>query len=157
MFGFKKKKVELKSPITGKVINLERVPDPVFAEKMMGGGLAFDFKNSMVSAPCDGIIVVIAETKHAVGLRAENGAEILIHVGLDTVNFNGKGFKSFVKEGSKVKSGDPLLKVDREFFLSQDANLITPMVITNSSEYEFETVPNDTNVVANESIVIKFK
>lgn len=157
MFGFKKKKFELKSPVTGKIVNLDRVPDQIFASKMMGEGIAFDFDDSMVYAPCDGTILIVAETKHAVGIQAENGAEILIHVGLDTVNFQGNGFETFVKASMKVKCGDPLLSIDRNYFLSQNVNLITPMVITNSDKYEFEVISKETQVAAKETVIVKFK
>ncbi|SJZ49967.1 PTS sugar transporter subunit IIA [Anaerorhabdus furcosa] len=129
IFG-KKKIKELHAPVIGESVNLDNVPDQVFASRMMGEGMAFKFKGDTICSPCDAEVILIAKTKHAIGLNA-NGIEILIHVGLDTVNLNGQGFEVEVKVGDKVKQGDVLLKIDRSYMESQNMNLLTPMIITS--------------------------
>lgn len=130
---FKKKVYELYSPVIGKSILLEQVNDKVFAEKMMGDGLAFEFQGDSIYAPCSAKVVMIANTKHAIGLQ--NGdIEILIHVGLDTVNLNGIGLTSHVKTGSTVKRGDVLLTIDRKLMDEKQIDLTTPMIITSQGK-----------------------
>lgn len=131
MFKIYKKKVhELYSPVKGKSILLEQVNDKVFAEKLMGDGLAFEFQGDSIYAPFDAKVVMIANTKHAIGLQNDD-IEILIHVGLDTVNLNGIGLTSHVKTGSTVKRGDVLLTIDRKLMDEKQIDLTTPMIITS--------------------------
>jgi phosphocarrier protein FPr/phosphocarrier protein len=113
---------------------LEEVPDPVFAERILGDGLAIDPTGDTVHAPCDGMIASAA--KHAITLRAECGAEILIHVGLDTVALAGQGFIAHVKEGRSVRAGDPLLTFDLDLLARNAKSLISPIVITNGDDFE---------------------
>ncbi|MCD7894939.1 MAG: PTS glucose transporter subunit IIA [Erysipelotrichaceae bacterium] len=138
MFGFKKinKILELKSPVNGICIPLDEVNDKAFASGMIGEGCAFNFDGDTIYSPINGEILMVANTKHAIGLKARNGAEILIHVGLDTVNLNGEGLYVLVKKNQKVKQGDPILKVDLEIMKSNNIDLTTPMVITNSSNFK---------------------
>lgn len=137
MFGFnkKKKKVELVSPVNGKMINLKDVPDKVFASEMMGPGVAFISDDGKVYSPCDGELITVFPTKHALGIKANNGAELLLHFGLDTVELNGRGFTLEKEAGNKIKKGDLLLKVDIELLKSEDYKIDMPMIITNSNEY----------------------
>lgn len=102
---------KLFAPVNGKTIALENVPDKVFASKMMGDGIGFEYEGNTIYAPCDGKITLVANTLHAVGITSENGAEILIHIGLDTVSLNGKGFKKLINQGDKVKKGTPLIEI----------------------------------------------
>lgn len=97
------------SPADGAVMDLASVPDPVFSQKMMGDGIAVEPANGDIVSPVEGEVIQLFHTKHAVGIRTLSGAELLIHVGLDTVNMNGEGFEAHVKEGDKVKTGDLLL------------------------------------------------
>lgn len=127
---------EIKSPITGKVIALSEVKDPVFSSGAMGKGIAIEPKDNKVYAPFDGTIEFIAESKHAIGLLSESGAEILIHVGMDTVKMNGEGFNLKTKVGSKVKAGDLLLEFNIEAIEKAGYTVITPVVITNIDAYE---------------------
>ncbi|MEA4875856.1 MAG: PTS glucose transporter subunit IIA [Anaerorhabdus sp.] len=126
----KKKSKELYAPVVGEAVSLDCVPDQVFASRMMGEGVAFKFEGETICSPCDAEVVLVAKTKHAIGLES-NGLEILIHVGLDTVNLNGQGFKLCVKVGDKVKRGESLLKIDRNYMESKNIDLLTPMVITS--------------------------
>ena len=154
MFGFlKKKNVTLKSICIGKVIPIEQVEDKMFAEKMLGDGVGFQFEGNTIYAPCDGEIILAAPTNHAFGIKSENGAEILIHCGLDTVNLNGEGLKRFVKAGEKVKSGQKLLEVDVDFIKQKNISLTTPMILTSMESYSIEFIKNDGNVTLDDDIV----
>lgn len=157
MFSFlKKKPIVLYSPVNGEVMDLKDVPDQVFASKMMGDGVAFKLSEGIVYSPCDGVLQVVANTLHAYGFKSNNGAEILIHVGLDTVNLNGEGFELLVKQGTKVSAGDPIAKVDIEFIQSKGINLITPMVITNGDQFKFKLLKCESTDVKKETKVIEF-
>ncbi|WP_064091348.1 PTS sugar transporter subunit IIA [Rossellomorea aquimaris] len=119
------------SPLTGTVKPLEEVPDPVFSERMMGDGMAIDPTEGIVVSPVDGEIMQLFPTKHAVGIRAKNGAEILIHIGLETVSMEGEGFKAHVSEGAKVKTGDTLITFDLDLVNEKAKSTITPIILTN--------------------------
>ena len=123
----------LLAPIDGWVSALEEVPDPVFSQRILGDGLAIDPTAASVRAPCDGVVISCA--KHAVSLRASNGAEILIHVGLETVALHGQGFVGETAEGRSVKTGDPLLRFDLDFVFERAKSLISPIVLTNGDKF----------------------
>ena len=144
---------KLFAPANGKTIALENVPDKVFASKMMGDGMGFEYEGNTIYAPCDGKITLVANTLHAVGITSENGAEILIHIGLDTVSLNGKGFKKLINQGDKVKKGTPLIEIDRQFMKEQDINLITPMVVTNAANYEINVIDEGKDVTTEEEVI----
>ncbi len=144
---------KLFAPVNGKTIALENVPDKVFASKMMGDGIGFEYEGNTIYAPCDGKITLVANTLHAVGITSENGAEILIHIGLDTVSLNGKGFKKLINQGDKVKKGTPLIEIDRQFMKEQDINLITPMVVTNAANYEINVIDEGKDVTTEEKVI----
>ena len=127
---------EVKSPISGKVIELEKVDDPVFSSGAMGKGIAIEPMDNKVYAPFNGTIEFIAETKHAIGLLSEDGVEVLIHVGMDTVKMQGRGFNVKTSVNSKIKAGDLLLEFDRNAIEKEGYSLITPVVITNADNYE---------------------
>jgi len=126
----------LTAPLKGWIAPLDETPDAVFAERMLGDGLAIDPFGSTLHAPCDAVVTTVHRARHAVTLRAANGAEILIHVGLETVALNGEGFSVFVKEGQSVKAGDKLLGFDLDFLAQKARSLITPVVITNLDAFE---------------------
>lgn len=159
MLGIFKKNqsMDLYSPVDGKRIALENVPDQVFASKMMGDGVAFELEGNAICAPCNGKVTMIANTLHAIGITASNGAEILIHVGLDTVNLEGKGFKRFVEKGSRVRKGELLLEIDKVFMEEQAVDLTTPMVVTNGAEVTFVIEPSEDLVVKGKTKLITFK
>ena len=140
MFDFlkkKQKKVEvknLKAVVDGKAINLEEVPDEIFSSKALGEGVAFEADSSVIVAPCDCEIQAMSDgMKHAIGLKLENGMELLIHVGIDTVKLNGAGFQQLAKEGMKVKAGDELLKFDKELIKENGLCDLVLMVITENA------------------------
>lgn len=122
------------APMSGKIIALQDVPDKVFSEKMMGDGFAVDPVNGLVCSPCDGEILQIFPTSHAIVLKSPEGLEIIIHIGLDTVKLKGEGFKRLVEVGSQVKAGDLLLEVDIESVRLKAKSMISPIVITNMDQ-----------------------
>lgn len=125
----------LTSPIKGKVITLEEVADGVFSEKMLGEGLAIIPEGTSAYAPCDCTIDSVAETKHAINMVAENGAEILLHIGLDTIHLKGAPFDVKVKEGDKVKRGDLLMNFDVKAIKEAGYPIVSPFIVTNSDDY----------------------
>ena len=125
----------LLAPLEGWVSPLGEVPDPVFADKMMGDGLAIDPIGSVLCAPCDGEIILLHGALHAVTLRAANGAEILMHIGLDTVALGGRGFTPHVTSGQRVRAGDKLISFDLDQLARSARSLITPIVITNGEDF----------------------
>ncbi|MED1114756.1 PTS sugar transporter subunit IIA [Bacillus paramycoides] len=135
-FGSKTNEETIVAPLTGAVKNIEEVPDPVFAGRMMGDGVAIDPTEGVVVSPVDGEIVQLFHTKHAIGIKTKNGTEILIHVGLETVKMEGEGFEAHVSEGQAVKAGDKLISFDLELIREKAKSTITPIVITNTDATE---------------------
>lgn len=159
MLGLFKKKIDnnIYSPVNGTCISLELVNDNVFASKMMGEGVAFQFEEEILYAPCDATVTLVAETKHAIGLMGNNGLEILIHIGLNTVALEGKGFEVLINKDDKVKCGDPLIKVDQIYMKEKNIDLTTPMIITNNSEHEVEVLKVENPVLKGTDAVLKKK
>ncbi|NPC92844.1 PTS glucose transporter subunit IIA [Bacillus sp. WMMC1349] len=124
------------SPADGKVISLSEVPDPVFSQKMMGDGIAIEPANGEIVSPVNGEVIQLFHTKHAIGIRSLSGVEMLIHIGLDTVSMEGEGFTAHVKEGDKVKVGDPLITCDLQLINEKASSTITPIVIMNGDVLE---------------------
>lgn len=124
------------APLTGKVLSLSEVPDAVFSSGAMGKGFAVHPTDNKLFAPFDGSVVMLAPTKHAIGLRSKFGVELLVHVGIDTVSLDGSAFTLNIKEGDKVKKGDLLMTFDQEAIESKGLQTITPVIITNTQAYE---------------------
>ena len=144
---------EIKNPISGRVLPLSKVEDAVFSSGAMGDGIAIDPTDNKVYAPFDGSVEFIADTKHAVGLKSDDGVELLIHVGMDTVKMNGKGFDVKTKVNQRVKEGDLLLEFDRNEIQKEGYSLITPVVITNSCNYEQNELCLDEEALFGKSII----
>ena len=144
---------EIKNPISGRVLPLSKVEDAVFSSGAMGDGIAIDPTDNKVYAPFDGSVEFIADTKHAVGLKSDDGVELLIHVGMDTVKMNGKGFDVKTKVNQRVKEGDLLLEFDRNEIQKEGYSLITPVVITNSNNYEQDELCIDEEALFGKSII----
>ena len=144
---------EIKNPLSGKVLPLSKVEDAVFSSGAMGNGIAIDPTDNKVYAPFDGTVEFIAETKHAIGLKSDDGIELLIHVGMDTVKMNGKGFDVKTKVNERVKEGDLLLEFDRNEIQKEGYSLITPVVITNSNNYEQDELCIDEEALFGKSII----
>ncbi|MCD2348656.1 PTS sugar transporter subunit IIA [Clostridium guangxiense] len=132
------KSEEIFAYATGTLIKIEDVPDPVFSEKSMGEGVAILPADGKIFAPADGEVILLAQTKHAIALKTTLGEEILIHIGLETVNLNGKGINVFVKVGDKVKKGQKIAEIDLEFIKENASSTVIPLVITNSEENSFD-------------------
>lgn len=150
---FGKKTDDFYAPMAGKAMPITVVPDPTFAEGMLGNGIAIEPVEGKVYAPCDATVDMMFTTGHAVSLVADNGAEILIHVGLETVSLEGKPFTVHAANGDKVKKGQLLIEVDLDAVKAAGLPTITPMVVCNTDEYPtFDTfVGKD---VTNEDVVI---
>lgn len=125
----------LTAPLAGWSTPLEEAPDAVFAGRMLGDGLAIDPVEGVLYAPCDGTLMVVAATRHAVTLRTAIGAEILLHVGIDTVGLNGEGFVLHVQQGQTVREGDKLISFDLELLAQRAKSLLTPIIITNGDQF----------------------
>jgi PTS system glucose-specific IIA component len=128
---FKKKYIIIKSPVNGKAVALSEVPDEVFSSKMVGDGIAVIPANGNIVSPVNGKIVQIFPTNHAIGIISDEGLEILIHLGIDTVELKGEGFTRLVEVGADVKEGTPLIKMNLEAIKNNGKDIITPVIITN--------------------------
>ena len=124
------------SPLTGQVVNISQVNDEVFSQNIMGQGIAVMPEDDYVYAPFDGVVKVLFPTKHAIGLESNNGIELMIHVGLETVELDGELFETFVSEGDSIKKGDRLIKFNREGISQKGYEIITPIIVTNSDQFE---------------------
>jgi phosphocarrier protein FPr len=131
-FDFPMSKLQLFAPLSGQVWPLERIPDPVFAQKMVGDGLSIDPTNAVLVAPCDAEVMSLHAAGHAITLRTAEGAEILLHIGIDTVALKGEGFRPRVKAGERVRVGAPLIEFDLDFLATHAKSLLTQIVIANS-------------------------
>ena len=132
---FGKKTDDFYAPMAGKAMPITVVPDPTFAEGMLGNGIAIEPVEGKVYAPCDATVDMMFTTGHAVSLVADNGAEVLIHVGLETVSLEGKPFTVHVANGDKVTKGQLLIEVDLEAVKAAGLNTITPMLVCNTDDY----------------------
>lgn len=130
------------SPMTGNLVPLAEIKDEVFASGTMGKGIAIDPEDGTVTAPFDGVVTTVFQTKHAFGLTSDAGAECLIHIGMDTVNLQGKYFDVKVKEGQKVKAGDILVEADLAGIIKAGYSVVTPVLITNTDVYR-DVLPNE--------------
>jgi PTS system beta-glucosides-specific IIC component len=123
------------APVTGRVIALSDVKDEAFSSGALGQGVAIEPSEGKIYAPLDGEITTFFPTGHAIGIMGNNGAEVLIHVGMDTVELNGNGFTPKKKQGDKVKKGDLLLEVDLEGVKAAGKETVTPIIVTNTDEF----------------------
>ena len=132
--------VEISSPLSGQVKELSQATDPVFAQGVMGQGVLIEPSQGELLAPVDGVVSVLFPTKHAVGIVSDQGVEMLMHIGMDTVNLEGKGFTAHVSQGDRVKAGDKLISFDID--LIKDAGYVTetPVIITNQDQYQADAL-----------------
>ncbi|HDO6770289.1 TPA: PTS N-acetyl glucosamine transporter subunit IIABC [Klebsiella pneumoniae] len=147
----------LVSPITGDVVALEQVPDEAFASKAVGDGIAVKPTSNIVVAPAAGTLVNIFNTNHAFCLETNNGAEIVVHMGIDTVALEGKGFKRLVEEGTDVKAGEPILEMDLDFLNANARSMISPVVCSNSDDYSALVILASGKVVAGQTPLYEIK
>ncbi|HEN5203681.1 TPA: PTS N-acetyl glucosamine transporter subunit IIABC [Klebsiella pneumoniae] len=147
----------LVSPIIGDVVALEQVPDEAFASKAVGDGIAVKPTSNIVVAPAAGTVVKIFNTNHAFCLETNNGAEIVVHMGIDTVALEGKGFKRLVEEGTDVKAGEPILEMDLDFLNANARSMISPVVCSNSDDYSALVILASGKVVAGQTPLYEIK
>ncbi len=159
LFGSKDKKtvnVDIYAPITGELISIEDVPDVVFSEKIVGDGIAIRPTSNKLVAPADGVIGKIFETNHAYSMVTTDGVELFVHVGVDTVELKGEGFKRIAHEGQAVKRGDVILELDLPYLEGAAKSVLTPVVIANMDEIiDIEKATG--GVVAGESVILSIK
>ena len=141
------------SPLSGNVIPLEQVADGVFSEKMVGDGFAVEPADNQVYAPADCEVMTVFGTKHAIGLTTTDGVELLIHLGIDTVQMNGAPFTIEVKEGDKLKKGDKIGSFDEKMIVEAGYRTVTPVVVTNSDAYASFTLQKTGKVSAGDDVL----
>ncbi len=149
------KTLEVMAPLTGKAVPLEQVPDPAFAEKQMGEGIAIEPSGNQVVAPFDAKVAHVIKSKHAVILEHTSGLQVLIHVGINTVSLKGEGFSMYVDTGDRVRAGEKLLEFDRNVIENAGYPLITPIIIPDGQDMveRVETVTGD--VTSSQSGVLR--
>ena len=148
------KPIVISSPITGVAAALDTAPDEAFAQKMMGEGGVVTPTEPLVRAPENGEVTFVFDTKHAVGFLTDSGIELLIHVGIDTVNLEGKGFEVLVTAGQKVKKGTPLLKLDLEYLEKHARSMATPVVCTDLEEGRKISLLKEGEIKAGEGLFV---
>lgn len=136
----------------GEVVALEEVPDPVFSQKLMGEGVAFKSTDGIFRAPVDGTLTLISPTKHAFGMTSDEGVELLVHIGIDTVDLDGEGFKVVAEAETFVKKGTPIIEADLELIASKGIPTITPMIVL-SGEAKIDAKILNTKVDSNDIII----
>ena len=148
LFRKKEKSITLIAPMNGTLLSIEDVDDPVFSTKMLGDGFAVEPTDGNVVAPCDGVVTQIFPTHHALGLKTDDGLELLIHVGIDTVELKGEGFQRCVEPGTRVTAGTLLLQADLEAIRASGRKITTPVVITNMEKVAGIRLHADTSLTA---------
>lgn len=142
------------APLSGHLVPIEQVPDPVFAQKMVGDGISIDPISETLVAPCDGEVIQLHPSHHAVTIKTSDGLEVLMHIGLDTVTLRGKGFTPKVKEGDKVKTGDALIEFDADYIALNARSLLTQLVITNGEKVA-NFAPRSGDVTGGKDVVLQ--
>ncbi len=155
MFGRKKKAV-IVSPVTGKAVDITQIKDPVFNEKVLGDGVALIPSEDDFYAPCDGKIVQVAHTYHAICIESTDGAELLLHLGMDTVKLDGEGFECHVKVGQMVSKGEKLVTMNRKLVEEKGYSCDSPCIITNMDAIKnLECATGD--VVHGETVILSYQ
>lgn len=162
MFQFFKKKpdlektgLELTAMTDGRCIPLEEVNDPVFSGKALGDGIAIVPEDCVIAAPCDGTVSMLAETLHAFGMTRDDGLELMVHIGIDTVALKGEGFEALVSQGDQVKKGEPLIRFDAAFMKEKGIDMTTMLILLNPGQYQFKTLAGGQQVKKNVDTVIE--
>lgn len=154
MFGFLKRKVrEVYAPADGQVVALESVDDEVFSQKLVGDGVALIPMSDLFTAPIDGKVTKIFPTNHAYTIKSPKDLEVIVHIGLDTVKLEGKGFERVVNEGDEVKAGDPIIRVDLSYIKEHAKDVITPIIIADGSDVK--SIEKRMNIVKSKDIIME--
>lgn len=157
MFDFLKKKdkrIEIGAPVKGKAVPISQVSDPTFGEEILGKGVAIQPADGKIYAPADGTIEMLFDTKHAVSMTTTEGVELLVHIGLDTVALKGEHFTAHKGNGDAVKKGDLLISVDLEAVKAAGYDVITPMVVCNTSDYQTVEAVTGSDVNPGDTVLI---
>ena len=157
MFGFlnknkKENNIIIKSPVVGRCFDISEIPDEVFSSKMLGNGIGFESSEGILYAPVDGVILMVFPTKHAMILKSIEGLEILLHIGIDTVEMKGEGFQVFVEKDQQVKAGDKLLAFNNNLIKAKAKSNLSALVLTDnemmqSVEFKLGTVDKNNDVI----------
>lgn len=153
LFKGKSKGNVIGSPCSGKAVPITEVPDPAFSEKMLGDGFAVIPSEGKIYAPADGEVSMVFDTLHAVTMTTDQGVELLIHIGLDTVTLKGEPFTAHVAAGDHVKKGDLLMDADLEKIKAAGLNAITPVLVCNTDDYEQITLVKEGEVAPGEDVI----
>lgn len=157
MFDFLKKKdkgIEIGSPVKGKAVAISQVSDPTFGEEILGKGVAIQPEEGKIYAPADGMIEMLFDTKHAVSMTTTEGVELLVHIGLDTVALKGEHFTAHKGNGDAVKKGDLLISVDLEAVKAAGYDVITPVVVCNTPDYQTVEAVTGSDVNPGDTVLI---
>lgn len=146
----------LASPLNGRAIAMSQVRDPIFSQEILGPGTAILPSDGEVVAPADGTVTMVLDTRHALSMRTDLGAEIMIHIGLDTVQLKGNYFSSCVKNGDHVKKGSPLLSFDLKSVKAAGYDVTTPVVVTNSHDFPKIDCRSGMETKAGETVIIRY-
>ncbi|KAJ53021.1 glucose-specific phosphotransferase system IIA component [Clostridium tetanomorphum] len=157
MFNLFKKSNSIIAPMCGRVLDLSKVPDGVFASRLAGDGVAIDCSEDVIVAPADGTLSLIFKTNHAFGITLDNGIELLIHIGIDTVKLKGEGFQRLAREKTRVKVGEPIVRINRKFIKEKGYSLISPILITNVEKIEQIKGNVDIKVTSGKDIIFTYK
>ncbi len=150
------KKIIIKAPITGKVVDIKEVPDETFAQKLLGDGVGIiPEKSGNIVSPVKGTLIQLFETLHAFTVETEDGVNVLVHFGLNTVELKGHGFTKIANEGDKVEVGDVIIKYDLDYLKENAPSVVTPVIILDSEEYTKIDVIIDKNVAEGNDTVIE--
>jgi len=156
MFGFLKRKTrEIKAPVDGEVIVLESIDDEVFSQKMVGDGVAIIPMSNIFTAPIDGVVNKIFSTNHAYSIQSDKDLEVMVHIGIDTVALEGKGFIRLVNEGDEVKAGDAIIKVDLAYIRKYAKDIVTPIIISDDSDVK--GIDKRIDIVKSQDIIMEVK
>ncbi|MBL5767974.1 PTS glucose transporter subunit IIA [Heyndrickxia sporothermodurans] len=157
LFKKENKSITITAPFNGKAVSIEEVPDQVFSEKMMGDGMAIIPSDGSLVSPIDGEVVDVFPTKHAITLRSKEGAEILIHMGLETVNLKGEGFDIGITGGDKIRKGDSLAKFDIEKVKELGYQVITPIVLLNGDDFDIQQRMSNEKTVNHKDVIMEIR
>ncbi len=148
-------RIEICSPVNGEIVPMDSVPDPMFAQEMIGKGVAVMPSDGRFVAPCDGEIAALFDTGHAYCINSTDGAELMVHIGIDTVNLKGQFYKICAKQGETVKKGDLIVEVDIEGVKSAGYDVITPVIISNHAK--FSNIEKKSGAVSAGDVIIEMK
>ncbi|SFU52597.1 PTS glucose transporter subunit IIA [Xenorhabdus koppenhoeferi] len=148
--------IEIIAPLSGEIVSIEDVPDVVFAEKIVGDGIAIKPTGNKIVAPVNGTIGKIFDTNHAFSIESDSGIELFVHFGIDTVELKGEGFKRIAEEGQRVQRGDLVLEFDLAFLEERAKSTLTPVVISNMDEIK-ELSKLTGSVIVGESVIMRIK